>query len=757
MKKSLLTVLILIFIFTFTLFGCKKNANPQPPRDTAILKQEEMSETKETEKTKETKETDPQNHTETDKKTETESPKQTSQVKETEPQTEPHVHFFGEWETVKKATCTDDGEKIRNCNCGETETGIIASSGHTPIPDLGKAATCTLDGLTNGSHCSTCNIVLIAQEPIKAQGHAEVIDLGKAATCTVDGLTDGSHCSTCNTVLIAQKPIKAQGHVEVTDLGKAATCTTMGITDGSHCSVCNTVLVEQTVIQAQGHNKITSPAKSPTCTEMGYTEATVCSKCNYVFSASSYVRETGHTVINHKCINCEYVRIDFSNVDIYASDYGYNYLGTLPNGNLMQTLYKRLDAMAMTFHSSNKNSETLGSVQCLDLGLKIEDVQLAVSRFIYDRPLYYWLEGGYSYLPHSSGIIKYVILNVAPEYSSGETRTAINSLIYKGAEEFYSKVETEESAYHTVLAYYDMLIAATDYSFESDGITPQDDIWAHRITGIFTGQGVVCEGYAKTLQLLLNVSGIENIYIIGEANGGHAWNLIRLDDYEWYWFDVTWDDMGYSQSTWLPGKAFFAVGDSTVENSDENISFMQSHVPDTNNDWGWPTLPERSDTAFDSEYITEALKLFTVGENTYQVIGYNSVHLVTSTAKGAFTVPETVLYNGRLYDVAGTGTVSNYGYTTIDSVFNNYAITELTFGSNISRIQGIGYSYSLTKVTISSSVKFIDRYAFVYCNNLKDIYFKGTLEEWNAIVKDASWKSGCGAITVHCSNGNVTV
>ena len=42
--------------------------------------------------------------------------------------------------------------------------------------------------------------------------HEVVIDKAVPATCTETGLTEGSHCSLCNTVLVKQQVIPAEGH-----------------------------------------------------------------------------------------------------------------------------------------------------------------------------------------------------------------------------------------------------------------------------------------------------------------------------------------------------------------------------------------------------------------------------------------------------------------------------------------------------------------------------------------------------------------
>ena len=43
---------------------------------------------------------------------------------------QPHTCVYGEWEIVKEATCTEDGEKKRSCTCGETEKEPIEKTGH---------------------------------------------------------------------------------------------------------------------------------------------------------------------------------------------------------------------------------------------------------------------------------------------------------------------------------------------------------------------------------------------------------------------------------------------------------------------------------------------------------------------------------------------------------------------------------------------------------------------------------------------------
>ena len=171
---------------------------------------------------------------------------------------------------------------------------------HTVVVDPGVAATCTTDGKTEGSHCSTCGEVLVAQKVIPAS-HTAVTDPAVAATCTTNGKTEGSHCSVCGKVLVAQQTVPA-AHTVVTDSAVAATCTTAGKTEGSHCSVCGKVLVAQQTIPAKGHVAVTDPAVAATCTAAGKTEGSHCSVCGTVLVAQQTVAKLAHTPVTDPAI-----------------------------------------------------------------------------------------------------------------------------------------------------------------------------------------------------------------------------------------------------------------------------------------------------------------------------------------------------------------------------------------------------------------------------------------------------------------------
>ena len=79
-------------------------------------------------------------------------------------------HTSSDWIIDKDATCKETGSKHKECTKCE-EVLEIASidklTTHSLVTDLRVEPTCTLEGLTEGSHCKVCEQVIVAQEIIR--------------------------------------------------------------------------------------------------------------------------------------------------------------------------------------------------------------------------------------------------------------------------------------------------------------------------------------------------------------------------------------------------------------------------------------------------------------------------------------------------------------------------------------------------------------------------------------------------------------
>ena len=108
--------------------------------------------------------------------------------------------------------------------------------------------------------------------------HTSVTDAAVAATCTESGLTEGSHCSVCGVVLVEQDTIPAKGHTIVIDEAVEPTCTETGLGEGKHCAVCDEYDWTQELLPPLGHEFVNYVYNNDATTEADGTETAVCER-----------------------------------------------------------------------------------------------------------------------------------------------------------------------------------------------------------------------------------------------------------------------------------------------------------------------------------------------------------------------------------------------------------------------------------------------------------------------------------------------
>ena len=102
-------------------------------------------------------------------------------------------HEYGDFEILKNPTCTEKGQKGKVCSkCGKIkDQQPIPATGHIPVTDPAVAPTETTDGLTEGSHCGVCGVVLQAQEVIPMRDPTIDTWFSRAATTEADAKAAG--------------------------------------------------------------------------------------------------------------------------------------------------------------------------------------------------------------------------------------------------------------------------------------------------------------------------------------------------------------------------------------------------------------------------------------------------------------------------------------------------------------------------------------------------------------------------------------
>ena len=164
---------------------------------------------------------------------------------------------------VDEPSCTEAGEAVYRYTADGQDfvfKMILDAKGHDYGKLIeGKAATCEEDGILAHYTCSACHMNFDEDYKemngvvIEKLGHKAVADEAVEATCAATGLTEGSHCEVCGLVLKAQKIVpKTEAHTPVDIEETAATCVKDGKTAGSKCSVCDKVLIESEVVPATG-------------------------------------------------------------------------------------------------------------------------------------------------------------------------------------------------------------------------------------------------------------------------------------------------------------------------------------------------------------------------------------------------------------------------------------------------------------------------------------------------------------------------
>ena len=190
-------------------------------------------------------------------------------------------HSWDSGTITKEPSCTGIGYKEYECSsCHRTKTEILKPTGHNIVEDEAVSPTCTMSGLTKGSHCSVCGDIQEEQSYIPAIGHDwddGQVKVEKTCTC------DGSITFTCKRDGCGAKKtetIKATGHDEEIIPAVDVSCTVDGTSEGKRCAICHEMIVEPKVVTpALGHDWQDSRIiREATCKETG-SKITKCSRC----------------------------------------------------------------------------------------------------------------------------------------------------------------------------------------------------------------------------------------------------------------------------------------------------------------------------------------------------------------------------------------------------------------------------------------------------------------------------------------------
>jgi len=192
-------------------------------------------------------------------------------------------------------------------------------------------------------------------------------------------------------------------------------------------------------------------------------------------------------------------------------------------------------AVANAVKNLNPSFELIG-YEYLDEKTASKDIEVTVYRFLLDHPEVFYTSDKYTISTSTS--IFGTKINLTFEYlvsSQQELDDKINQ-INNRIDDILANIDLSNK-FATELAIHDYIAKeARYYEYENIEDIP---VKCHGIYGTLIDKEAVCDGFAKTMKLILERCDIKTLVVTGDLkNESHAWNLVNLDD-NWYNLDLT--------------------------------------------------------------------------------------------------------------------------------------------------------------------------------------------------------------------------
>ncbi|MCR5624669.1 MAG: leucine-rich repeat protein [Lachnospiraceae bacterium] len=351
-----------------------------------------------------------------------------------------------------------------------------------------------------------------------------------------------------------------------------------------------------------------------------------------------------------------------------------------------------------------------GRVRYSDLALDGDDLVHVMDFIRLDTPFIYCFDSAF----YDND---YYYIFVTKPYATAEKRFGLADYIYDYLENMQTYIlenpDLFDSNYDILKYVHDQMIKHVNYDY--DHITETE---THNITGYFRDYyGLdplfVCDGYSYTAQLILNYLDVFCVITGGSgtskerakyASSGHAWNVVKIGNGEYYYMDVTWDDnvSGQDYGTnrivytyFLKGTTFFDKNHYSYRTNNDGHRYADPPVGKDDYDY--------SDGETDGRIVEP--------DPTYEIPDYEENYF------------EYVL-SGDILFINGTGTIR----TEDDYMKNPWykfkdEIVSIKIGEGITGIGNGAFRncYNLEEIEFPESMVTIGAYAFYNCNSLKNV------------------------------------
>ena len=230
---------------------------------------------------------------------------------------------------------------------------------------------------------------------------------------------------------------------------------------------------------------------------------------------------------------------------------------------------------------------------------------------LYDNPHIFWIEHEYEY------VINEFSLELIPKYCYNETKAKIIS------EQIDEKIDQIVSVANSLTSDYEKELYIHDYGCYNT--VYDESVGGNSVYDVLINGRAVCEGYSKTIQILLDALDIDNYLVIGESVyegelGPHMWNVVNIDGVN-YHLDSTWNDSDENNKIRY---FYFNVSDSVISEDHFSISPSENNcISDSANYYSYNNCVFGDFNGF-YEHTKRSAEILRDGENEVEFVFENS-------------------------------------------------------------------------------------------------------------------------------------
>jgi len=156
----------------------------------------------------------------------------------------------------------------------------------------------------------------------------------------------------------------------------------------------------------------------------------------------------------------------------------------------------------------------------------------ATSAFVMDNPKYFWIgRGNQQSITTQDKVIKELSISFKRSYPEENILQMLNE-VNDNIAELITKANTLPNTCEKLQLVHDYLIKEVVYQYG-------EEYSRYNLYGALVEHASVCEGYAEAFTYICQQLGIPSIIVNSDT---HEWNLVHMENGQWYAMDVTYDD-----------------------------------------------------------------------------------------------------------------------------------------------------------------------------------------------------------------------